>query len=164
MTYPLVGNYGVNPEDVESDRIQVAAFIIKEYQPFYSNYRATGIPGRLSAVPGRDGRRRPGHPGPDPPHPQGRRHARGSLDVDLDPNRRCPRPGLPGMEGQDLARIVTTNALSLGGGTTGCRGIDDGRLDQQGLWRGDGNRHRVWPWISASNTTSCAAWIGRGLR
>ena len=27
MTYPLVGNYGVNPEDVESARIQVAAFI-----------------------------------------------------------------------------------------------------------------------------------------
>ena len=41
MTYPLVGNYGVNPEDVESARIQVAAFIIKEYQAFHSNYRAT---------------------------------------------------------------------------------------------------------------------------
>jgi carbamoyl-phosphate synthase small subunit len=41
MTYPLVGNYGINAEDVESARIQVAAFIIKEYQPFYSNYRAT---------------------------------------------------------------------------------------------------------------------------
>ena len=42
MTYPLVGNYGVNPEDVESARIQVAAFIIKEYQPFPNNFRATG--------------------------------------------------------------------------------------------------------------------------
>jgi len=41
MTYPLVGNYGVNPEDVESDRIQVAAFIVKEYQDHPSNYRAT---------------------------------------------------------------------------------------------------------------------------
>jgi carbamoyl-phosphate synthase small subunit len=41
MTYPLIGNYGVNPEDIESDRIQVAAFIIKEYQPYPSNYRAT---------------------------------------------------------------------------------------------------------------------------
>jgi carbamoyl-phosphate synthase small subunit len=26
MTYPLIGNYGVNFEDVESERIQVAAF------------------------------------------------------------------------------------------------------------------------------------------
>ncbi len=42
MTYPLIGNYGVNLEDVESDRIQVAAFLVKEYQHFYSNYRAAG--------------------------------------------------------------------------------------------------------------------------
>ena len=41
MTYPLVGNYGVNPEDIESNRIQVAAFLIKEYQPRPSNFRAT---------------------------------------------------------------------------------------------------------------------------
>ena len=31
MTYPLIGNYGVNPDDIESGRIQVAAFVIKEY-------------------------------------------------------------------------------------------------------------------------------------
>ena len=41
MTYPLVGNYGTNPEDVESARIQVAAFIVKEYQAHPSNYRST---------------------------------------------------------------------------------------------------------------------------
>ena len=41
MTYPLIGNYGVNPEDVESDRIQVSAFLVKEYQNFPSNYRST---------------------------------------------------------------------------------------------------------------------------
>ncbi len=42
MTYPLIGNYGVCPEDVESERIQVAAFIIKEYQDFPSNFRSRG--------------------------------------------------------------------------------------------------------------------------
>jgi carbamoyl-phosphate synthase small subunit len=41
MTYPLIGNYGINPEDVESDRIHVSAFIIREYQEFPSNFRAT---------------------------------------------------------------------------------------------------------------------------
>lgn len=41
MTYPLVGNYGTNDDDVESGRIQVAAFIVKEYQPHPSNFRAT---------------------------------------------------------------------------------------------------------------------------
>src|SRR5210317_1276482 len=41
MTYPLIGNYGVNDEDVESARIQVAAFLIKEYQAYPSNFRST---------------------------------------------------------------------------------------------------------------------------
>lgn len=42
MTYPLIGNYGVNPEDMESDRVQVEAFLIKEYNAIPSNFRATG--------------------------------------------------------------------------------------------------------------------------
>ncbi len=41
MTYPLIGNYGVNAEDVESDRIQAAAFLVREFQPHYSNWRAS---------------------------------------------------------------------------------------------------------------------------
>ncbi len=41
MTYPLIGNYGVNPEDIESDRIQVSGFLVKEYQQFPNNFRAT---------------------------------------------------------------------------------------------------------------------------
>ena len=41
MTYPLIGNYGVNPEDVESDQIHVSAFIMREYQEFPSNFRST---------------------------------------------------------------------------------------------------------------------------
>ena len=32
MTYPLIGNYGVNDEDIESERIQVRALLVKEYQ------------------------------------------------------------------------------------------------------------------------------------
>jgi len=42
MTYPLVGNYGVNARDIESDRIQVEAFLVREYQDFPSNQRAAG--------------------------------------------------------------------------------------------------------------------------
>ena len=40
MTYPLIGNYGINRQDVESKRPHVAGFIIKELSPLYSNYRA----------------------------------------------------------------------------------------------------------------------------
>ena len=40
MTYPLIGNYGVNPEDVESHRPFVEGFIIKEGSVLASNWRA----------------------------------------------------------------------------------------------------------------------------
>ncbi len=41
MTYPMIGNYGVNDEDVESHRVQAAGLVVKEYSKNYSNYRAT---------------------------------------------------------------------------------------------------------------------------
>src|SRR5687768_688396 len=40
MTYPLIGNYGINRQDVESRRPHVAGFVVKELPPRYSNYRA----------------------------------------------------------------------------------------------------------------------------
>jgi carbamoyl-phosphate synthase small subunit len=40
MTYPLIGNYGANPQDQESARPQVAGFVIHESPPVYSNWRA----------------------------------------------------------------------------------------------------------------------------
>jgi carbamoyl-phosphate synthase small subunit len=40
MTYPLIGNYGINRQDTESRRPQVAGFIVKELAAAYSNYRA----------------------------------------------------------------------------------------------------------------------------
>jgi carbamoyl-phosphate synthase small subunit len=40
MTYTLIGNYGVNDEDVESLRPCVEGFIVKEYMDFPSNWRS----------------------------------------------------------------------------------------------------------------------------
>jgi len=40
MTYPLIGNYGVNNQDFESIKPQVEGFIVKEYSQIYSNWRA----------------------------------------------------------------------------------------------------------------------------
>jgi carbamoyl-phosphate synthase small subunit len=55
MTYPLIGNYGVNRFDVESWRPHAAGFVIRELSPVVSNWRAdfslaeyleqNGIPG-----------------------------------------------------------------------------------------------------------------------
>lgn len=41
MTYPLIGNYGVNDEDVESDKVHAKGFVVKEFCRRHSNYRAT---------------------------------------------------------------------------------------------------------------------------
>src|SRR5881409_709799 len=40
MTYPLIGNYGVNEQDVESWRPHAAGFVIRELSPTVSNWRA----------------------------------------------------------------------------------------------------------------------------
>jgi len=40
MTYPLMGNYGINEEDYESAAPQVSGVIVKEYFDFFSNFRA----------------------------------------------------------------------------------------------------------------------------
>ena len=55
MTYPLIGNYGVNAQDIESWRPHAAGFVIRELSPVVSNWRAdwslgdylerNGIPG-----------------------------------------------------------------------------------------------------------------------
>ena len=50
MTYPLIGNYGINTEDLESAKPQVAGFVVKEYFDFYSNFRATGSLGEWLSV------------------------------------------------------------------------------------------------------------------
>ena len=40
MTYPLIGNYGINNEDVESSGIQVEGFVVREVARLFSNWRA----------------------------------------------------------------------------------------------------------------------------
>jgi len=40
MTYPLIGNYGVNMEDVESRRVFLEGFVVKEYSGIASNWRS----------------------------------------------------------------------------------------------------------------------------
>ncbi|MEL6345520.1 MAG: glutamine-hydrolyzing carbamoyl-phosphate synthase small subunit [Myxococcota bacterium] len=42
MTYPHIGNTGVNEDDPESRRVWVSGFIAREFARRYSNHRATG--------------------------------------------------------------------------------------------------------------------------
>ena len=41
MTYPLIGNYGVNKADCESKKVHVAGFVVKENCAYPSNWRST---------------------------------------------------------------------------------------------------------------------------
>lgn len=47
LTYPLIGNYGINEDDFESDRIQPTGLIVKEACEIPSNWRSTKSIGQL---------------------------------------------------------------------------------------------------------------------
>ncbi len=58
MTYPLIGNYGVNKEDVESRMPFVEGFVVKEYSKIVSNWRSDRSLGEYleeSGIPGMEG-------------------------------------------------------------------------------------------------------------
>ena len=58
MTWPLIGNTGINPEDMESGRAHAAALIVRECCKTPSNWRATrSLPDFLQeqGVPGIEG-------------------------------------------------------------------------------------------------------------
>ena len=109
MTYPLIGNYGVNIEDVESAKIQVAAFLVKEYQPFPSNYRSTqSLADYLSGqkvlgVEGLDTRALTRHIR----NGGAMRAIISTLDLDAESLTRRAK-AIPSMVGMDLARTVST--------------------------------------------------------
>jgi carbamoyl-phosphate synthase small subunit len=52
MTAPQIGNYGVNPADVESGRLQMAGFVVREASRIPSNFTATGTLGDYLAQAG----------------------------------------------------------------------------------------------------------------
>ncbi len=109
MTYPLIGNYGVNSEDIESNRIQVPAFIVKEYQDYPSNFRSKGtladylIKGHVLGIEDLDTRALTRHI-----RKSGAMRAAISTS-DLDPDSLVKKARqVPAMQGSDLVAFVTT--------------------------------------------------------
>ena len=109
MTYPLIGNYGVCPEDIESDKIQVSAFIVKEYQDFPSNFRSRGtladylIKGHVLGIEDLDTRALTRHI-----RKSGAMRAIISTS-DFDPDSLVQKAKqIPSMQGSDLVGKVTT--------------------------------------------------------
>ena len=108
MTYPLMGNYGVNPEDIESRGIHVEGFIVKEYHPYPSNWRAQGNLADYLKAAGKLGVE-----GLDTRAITKRLREVGAMrgiisTLDLDPASLVRRAReLPSMEGLDLVPLVT---------------------------------------------------------
>jgi carbamoyl-phosphate synthase small subunit len=108
MTYPLIGTYGINDQDVESDRIQVKALLVKEYQQMPSNWRSKRSLAdylKASAIPGIEGL--------DTRALTRHIRLRGAMKAalsthDLDPDSMVEKARQsPDMEGCDLVKEVT---------------------------------------------------------
>ena len=145
MTYPLIGNYGTNPEDVESAKVQVSAFLVKEYLDFPSNFRSdkslkdyleeAGVLG----VEGLDTRALTRHL-------RMKGAMKGALStLDLDPASLTQKAlASPGLVGIDLVKDVTCQeAYRWIGGQPG-RALDlSGDFDPAAVWEGGQGRWRV---------------------
>lgn len=122
MTYPMIGNYGVNRSENESEKIRVAGLVVKEYVPEPSNFNSelslgdflkeAGVPG----IQGLDTRRLV---------LQIRREGAQRGGIFIAPAYRPDMleqvRALPSMEGLDLAREVTAQKAYQFGQSAGKR-------------------------------------------
>jgi len=111
MTTPQIGNYGINTEDPESERPQVAGVIVRELSRSYSNWRAEGSlldwlrEGGVPLLEGVDTRRLT-------KHLRSAGVMRGVVGVGETPSAetRAALDACPSMAGLDLATPVSTKA------------------------------------------------------
>ncbi len=116
MTAPMIGNYGVNEEDMESSRPHVSGVVLRELSRSYSNWRATqSLDGWLAereipAVEGVDTRRLTRHI-------RSSGAMRGVLALGASPSQevRDLLQASPFMEGLDLVSRVTCNEIRVDG-------------------------------------------------
>jgi carbamoyl-phosphate synthase small subunit len=111
LTYPHIGNTGVNPEDVESDKIHAAGLIIRDLPLQVSNFRATqSLPDYLKsegivAIAGIDTRRLTRIL-----REKGAQNGAIIAGANLkDANAIEHARAFPGLTGMDLAKVVSTN-------------------------------------------------------
>ena len=121
MTAPMIGNYGVNAGDMESERPQIAGVVVRELARSYSNWRATGSLSEwlaefgIRVIEGIDTRRLTRHI-------RERGAMRGLIAAGPGPTAELKAALLdsPSMEGLDLAsKAGTREAYGEGGGGKG---------------------------------------------
>jgi carbamoyl-phosphate synthase small subunit len=111
MTAPMIGNYGINAEDLESDKPQVSGVVVRELSESYSSWRASGALDEWLAergiplIEGVDTRRLTRHI-----RSQGAMRAILAEGDGPDPAARERLAASPRMEGLDLASLATASA------------------------------------------------------
>jgi carbamoyl-phosphate synthase small subunit len=110
LTYPHIGNTGVNGEDGESTRVYAEGLIVRDVPRLYSSFRASG---GLTAYLEKNGR--PGIADIDTRKLTRILREKGAQngclmagDIDLNEALRKAK-GFPGLAGMDLAKVVTTD-------------------------------------------------------
>lgn len=110
MTYPLIGNYGINEKDYESCKPFLEGFIVKEYSPFPSNWRS-----QISLDEFLKNKRIVGIQGIDTRELTRRLRDYGAQQgiistVDFDVSSLIKKvKSSPGLDGRDLVKTVTCN-------------------------------------------------------
>ncbi|HHY98620.1 MAG TPA: glutamine-hydrolyzing carbamoyl-phosphate synthase small subunit [Firmicutes bacterium] len=114
LTYPLIGNYGTNPEDMEAPAIRAEALIVREYSPYPHNFRCRAtladfieFSGALG-VEGIDTRALT-------KHIRELGAMKGVLStIDLDPGSLVEKArNSPGLVGRDLVKYVTSDRMYI---------------------------------------------------
>jgi len=114
MTYPLIGNYGVNHFDVESWQPHVAGFVVRELSPMVSSWRA-----ECSLAEYLEKNGIPGLEGVDTRALTKKLRVRGALNgfistADITPEEAVERAkNWPGLEGVDYVKSVTHSKAFL---------------------------------------------------
>jgi carbamoyl-phosphate synthase small subunit len=135
MTYPLIGNYGINDEDMESVGIHVEGFIVREYLPYPSNWRSQESlkefleKGKILGIEGIDTRALT-------KHIRTAGAMKGIIATgDKDPEELLQKvQGYPGLVGRDMVEKVTTSSPFLWDG------------ERQSLpWKSGMTASDVWP-------------------
>ena len=83
MTYPQIGNYGVNAEDVESGRPHLAGFVVREHSRTQSNFRSERSLSEYLRAVGHRGDRIDRHAGARAPAAIRRRDEGRALDASI---------------------------------------------------------------------------------
>ncbi|MEQ1658838.1 MAG: glutamine-hydrolyzing carbamoyl-phosphate synthase small subunit [Hylemonella sp.] len=116
LTYPHIGNYGINPEDIEAEKIHAAGLIIKDLPLLASNFRSTEtlsqylVREKTVAIANLDTRKLTRHlrskgaqNGAIIALAAGQQVTPGTIDQAI-----AAAKGAPSMAGLDLAKVVTT--------------------------------------------------------